>query len=310
MAPVRSNPTDQPRRTASDLAARAPNGITPNTPAPNAPTPNAPTPNAPAPNAGKLSAAILRGDIRTAFQPKIALATGALIGVEALARWTDAELGAVPCERFIRLAEQAGLIGQLTQCVLRDSLIAASQLRHHHPDATVAVNFSPVLLDDLALPDAIVAQMHEAGLPPSALVVEITEGQPFANPDRAAEVLGTLRARGIGCAMDDFGTGYATLPALLRMPFTVLKIDRSFVARTPDLPEANKLVRATIRLAQRLGLRVVAEGIETAAVADILRDAGCDAGQGFLYGHAMPVEGVLARWPGALQDGARDAGLR
>ena len=293
MAPFRWNPTDQPRRTVSDLAARAPDGVAPDTPAPGALSPDA----------GKLSAAILRGDIRTAFQPKIALATGALIGVEALARWTDAELGAVASERFIRLAEQAGLIGQLTQCVLRDSLVAAGQLRRHHPDATVAVNFSPVLLDDLALPDAIAAQMHEAGLPPSALVVEITEGQPFANLDRAAEVLATLRARGIGCAMDDFGTGYATLPALLRMPFTELKIDRSFVARTTDLPEADRLVRATIRLAQALGLRVVAEGVETAAVADMLRDAGCDAGQGFFYGHAMAVEGVLARWPGA-------AGLR
>ena len=293
MAPFRWNPTDQPRRTVSDLAARAPDGVAPSTSAPDALTPDA----------GKLSAAILRGDIRTAFQPKIALATGALIGVEALARWTDAELGAVASERFIRLAEQAGLIGQLTQCVLRDSLVAAGQLRRHHPDATVAVNFSPVLLDDLALPDAIAAQMHEAGLPPSALVVEITEGQPFANLDRAAEVLATLRARGIGCAMDDFGTGYATLPALLRMPFTELKIDRSFVARTTDLPEADRLVRATIRLAQALGLRVVAEGVETAAVADMLRDAGCDAGQGFFYGHAMAVEGVLARWPGA-------AGLR
>lgn len=275
MAPSRSDTADQPRRAVS------------------------------APTAAKLAAAILRGDIRTAFQPQIALATGALIGVEALARWTDAELGAVPSERFIRLAEQAGLIGQLTQCVLRDSLVAVSQLRHHHPDATVAVNFSPVLLDDLALPDAIAAQMAAAGLPPSALVVEITEGQPFANPDRAAEVLGTLRERGIGCAMDDFGTGYATLPALLRMPFTELKIDRSFVARTTDLPEANRLVRATIRLAQALGLRVVAEGIETAAVADMLRDAGCDAGQGFFYGPAMPVEGVLARWPGVQEGNGR-----
>ena len=274
MAPSRSDSTDQPRQAVS------------------------------APTAAKLATAILRGDITTAFQPQIALATGALIGVEALARWTDAELGAVPSERFIRLAEQAGLIGQLTQCVLRDSLIAVAQLRHHHPDATMAVNFSPVLLDDLALPDAIAAQMAAAGLPPSALVVEITEGQPFANPDRAAAVLATLRERGIGCAMDDFGTGYATLPALLRMPFTELKIDRGFVARITDLPEANRLVRATIRLAQALGLRVVAEGIETAAVAEILREAGCDAGQGFFYGHAMAVEGVLARWPAPRKAGS------
>ena len=98
--------------------------------------------------------------------------------------------------------------------------------------------------------------------------------------------------------MDDFGTGFATLPALLRMPFSELKIDRSFVARVVDLPEAERLVRATIRLAQALGLRVVAEGIETAAVEAMLREAGCDAGQGFLYGEAMSIEAVLSRWPG------------
>ena len=108
--------------------------------------------------------------------------------------------------------------------------------------------------------------------------------------------------------MDDFGTGYAPLPALLRMPFSELKIDRSFVARTTDLPEANRLVRATIRLAQALGLRVVAEGVESEAVADMLREAGCDAGQGFFYGHAMPVADVLARWPGTREGGHQEAG--
>ena len=140
--------------------------------------------------------------------------------------------------------------------------------------------------------------LDAAGLPAEALIAEITEGQPFANPARAAAVLATLRRRGIGCAMDDFGTGYATLPALLRLPFSELKIDRSFVARAADLPEAQKLVRATVRLGQALGLRVVAEGIETEAVEALLREAGCDAGQGFRYGAAMPVEAVLARWPG------------
>ena len=254
-----------------------------------------------------LAAAITRGDIRAAFQPKVALADGKLIGVEALARWTDAELGVVPPDRFIPLAEQEGLIGTLTTAILRESLTAARLLRCHHPEATVAVNISPVLLDDQNLPDAIMAQLDAAGLPAGALVAEITEGRPFADPARAATVLAALRARGIGCAMDDFGTGYATLPALLRMPFTELKIDRGFVARISDLPEAGRLVRATIKLGQSLGLRVVAEGIETAAVAALLREAGCDAGQGYHFGRAMPVAAVLDRWPG-LPRGAACAG--
>jgi len=255
-------------------------------------------PHPPRPTATELALAIVRGRIRTAFQPKVALATGAFIGVEALARWTDAEMGIIAPDRFIPLAEQSGLIGRLTCDVLRDSLAAIAELRRHHPAATVAVNISPVLLDDVGLPARIAALIDAAGLPRAVLVAEITEGQPFADPVRAAAVLAALRDLGIGCAMDDFGTGYATLPALLRLPFTELKIDRSFVARTADLPEALRLVHATIRLGQALGLRVVAEGIETAAVEALLREAGCDAGQGFHYGQPMPVEGVLDRWPG------------
>lgn len=258
-----------------------------------------PDPQPPArPTAGELAAAIARRDIRTEFQPKVALATGALVGMEALARWTHAELGAVPPDLFIALAERAGLIGRLTALVLEDALAAARLLRLRHPGATVAVNISPVLLDDAALPEAIAAALTAAALPASALVAEITEGKPFANPARAAQVLTGLNRHGVTCAMDDFGTGYATLPALLQMPFTELKIDRSFVARCADLPEAAKLVRATIRLAQALGLRVVAEGVETAEVETLLREAGCDVGQGFRYGRAMPMDDLLSRWPG------------
>jgi EAL domain-containing protein (putative c-di-GMP-specific phosphodiesterase class I) len=250
------------------------------------------------PTATELAAALARGAVRTEFQPQVALDSGALIGVEALARWTDAELGPVPPDRFVALAERSGLIFRLTVGVLRDSLAALARLRLLHPGLTVAVNVSPVLLDDPALPGLMEAMLAEAGLEPAALVVEVTEGRPFADPVRAGEVLAALRARGIGCSMDDFGTGYATLPALLRMPFTELKIDRSFVARAADLPEAGKLVRATVRLGQALGLRVVAEGVESEAVERLLREAGCDVGQGFRYGRAMPVDALLERWPG------------
>jgi len=257
------------------------------------------------PTAADLAAALDGGALRTEFQPQVALATGALIGIEALARWTDAKLGVVPPDRFIPLAERSGLIGALTLGVLRESLAVVIRLRRLHPGATVSVNFSPVLLDDAGLPAQVAGLLAEAGLDPSALVVEVTEGRPFTNQARAAEVLAALRAQGIGCAMDDFGTGYATLPALLQMPFTELKIDRSFVARAADLPEAGRLVRATIRLGQALGLRVVAEGIETEAVERLLREAGCDAGQGFRYGRSMPMEALLERWSGgARADGA------
>lgn len=249
------------------------------------------------PTAAQLAAAIAHGAIRTEFQPKVALATGTLIGMEALARWTDEALGPIPPDRFIPLAEAEGLIAPLTILVLRQSLAAIACLRRLHPEATVAVNISPVLLDDPTLPAAIEAALDEAGLPPQVLIAEITEGHPFAAPERAAEVLSELRRLGIGCAMDDFGTGYATLPALLRMPFTELKIDRSFVARVAELPEAAKLVRATIRLGHALGLSVVAEGIETEEVEQLLREAGCEAGQGYRYGKPMPVKALMESWP-------------
>lgn len=232
----------------------------------------------PLPSVEDLAAAILRGESHTEFQPQVALASGALLGAEALARWTHHAFGPVRPDRFIPIAEEAGLIRPLTMAVLRQALAAIACLCRHHPAATVSVTVSLMLLDSADLPDEITAALDEAGQPPAALVLEITEGHPFANPDSAAQSLATLRSRGVGCSMDDFGTGYATLPALLQMPFTELKIDRSFVAHAADLPEAARLVRATVRLGQALGLRVIAEGIETETVERLLLEAGCDAG--------------------------------
>lgn len=248
------------------------------------------------PSPGQLAAALEAGAIRTVFQPKVSLATGALIGVEALARWTDAELGCVGPDSFIPVAEDSGLIGPLTLCVLRSALQACAQLRRSHPDATVAVNISPLLLDNPDLPDRIAAVLDEAAMPPSVLVAEITEGRPVANPRQAATVLATLQVRGVACALDDFGTGHADLKALLRLPFTELKIDRSFIGRAAATPQAWRAVRATILLARELGLRVVAEGIETVQAERWLRDEGCDAGQGYRYGRPMPSCELLARW--------------
>jgi len=247
-----------------------------------------------APSPRRLAAALERGAIHAEFQPKVSLATGALIGVEALARWTDDDLGTVSPDRFIPIAEQHDLIGRLTLCVLRTSLETCAQLRRTHPHATVAVNISPLLLDHPGLPEEIADVLAAAELCPSALVAEITESRAIGDAKQAEAVLSQLRLQGVGCAMDDFGTGHANLLGLLRMPYTELKIDRSFVARCPDDPEAWKIVRATIRLAQELGLRVVAEGIETGVTERFLRDEGCDEGQGYRYGRPMPSAALLA----------------
>jgi EAL domain-containing protein (putative c-di-GMP-specific phosphodiesterase class I) len=253
-------------------------------------------PIAPAPTAAQLAAALARGHVRAAFQPKVMLATGALAGVEALARWTDPVLGKVPPAVFVPLAEQSGLIEALTQAVLREAIALCVALRRHHPEATVAVNLSPVLLADPGLPASIVAMLDAAGLAPSALIAEVTEGRPVVGDEMAEKVLLALRTLGIGCALDDFGTGHANLESLLRLPFNELKIDRSFVARAAEMPAAWSIVQATIGLARELRLRVVAEGIESDDIERRLREAGCDQGQGYRYGCAVTRDALLARW--------------
>lgn len=262
---------------------------------------SAPRPNGRSPARGAadplreaLAFAIEAGEIATVFQPKVSLATRTLIGVEALARWTSPNLGAVSPARFIPVAEEAGLIGSLTRIVLRDALAACAILRRRMPRLTVAVNISPVLLDDPGLPTEIDAALAEARLPPEALVAEITEGQAIQNIVRAGATLAALRARGISCAIDDFGTGHASLLSLLRLPFSELKIDRAFVAACTTDREAAMIVRATLGLAREMQLNVVAEGIETRATEALLRSLGCTSGQGYRYGRPAEAATILS----------------
>ena len=235
------------------------------------------------------------------FQPKVSLASGRLIGVEALARWTDRDLGAMPPAKFIPIAESHGTIGELTLFVLRRSLEVVAGLRLIHPGATVAVNVSPILLHDPGLADEVGRLLEEIGVPPEALVAEVTETAVLTGDPMVKHTLRRLRTLGVGCSIDDFGTGHASLLALLRMPFSELKIDRAFVMWCDADQEAWKIVRATLRLARELRLDVVAEGIETDPVAHRLRDGGCEVGQGFRFGAAMPGAMLLS---GAWRDGA------
>jgi EAL domain-containing protein (putative c-di-GMP-specific phosphodiesterase class I) len=247
------------------------------------------------PTAEELADAIDHHRIVAAFQPKISLADGQVVGVEALARWRHPPHGPLPPDEFIPLAEASGLIVPLTRCILGDALAACRRWRLHHPTCSVAVNISPLVLANPALPDEIDALLLESGLSPCALIAEITETTVIDNPLLAIEVLTRLRIKGIGLSIDDFGTGHSSLLTLLRMPFTELKIDRSFIASCETDPEAWKIIRATISLARELGLSVVAEGIETEAVEARLRGAGCQIGQGWRFGRAMS-EAALNAW--------------
>ena len=240
-----------------------------------------------------LAEALRSGEIVAAFQPKVTLATRELTGVEALARWHSPTLGHVAPDIFIPLAERSGLIGALTQVVLRDALDMAVTLRRYAPEMTMAVNISPNMLVDHDLPATLDRALHRAGLPPSAFVAEITESQVIHDPQRAGATLSALRARGMACSIDDFGTGHASLLSLLRLPFSELKIDRAFVAECATERDAQRIVRATLGLAREMQLHVVAEGIETEDAERTLRSLGCVSGQGFRYGRPMDAEAML-----------------
>jgi EAL domain-containing protein (putative c-di-GMP-specific phosphodiesterase class I)/ActR/RegA family two-component response regulator len=237
-----------------------------------------------------LAAAIDRGEIHCLFQPKVALTGRRLIGVETLARWNSPVLGPVSPTRFIPAAERAGLIDRLTWCVLREALAAFPAWRAGSPDLTLAVNVSPLSLTDLALPERISDLLAEAGVPAGSLVLEVTEGAVLADYVRAADILTRLRIRGVKLSVDDFGTGHSSLLSLLRLPFSEVKIDQSFVRTCQDDPEARKIIRAVVSMAREMDLQLVAEGIETETVADMVERLGCAVGQGYLF--APPLKGA------------------
>jgi EAL domain-containing protein (putative c-di-GMP-specific phosphodiesterase class I) len=241
----------------------------------------------PRPSVAQLATALSHGDIRACYQPKVSLRTGATLGVEALARWHCPDGAVLFPDLFIPIAEASGLIAPMTTEVLRQSLADCRRWRNRFPDCSLAVNISPLVLANPALPDEIEDLIRGADLPPAALVAEITESMIIADPLLAAEVVTRLRIKGIGLSIDDFGTGHSSLLSLMRLPFTELKIDRSFVAGCETDQEALKIIRATVSLAHELGMSVVAEGIETGAVARRLVEAGCDAGQGWYFARAM-----------------------
>jgi len=245
--------------------------------------------------AGELRAGIAACEIRCHYQPKIAVADGTLVGVEALARWASAAHGEVPPAEFIPVAEKTGLIKPLTYAVLREALAASVRLGNAGSQIPIAVNISPRNLADPDFVSTVGDIVKAAGADPHAITFEITEDSLLHDSVRAAGVLERIAALGITISIDDFGTGYSSLGYLQRLPVSELKIDRSFVMRM-DLDEADRaIVDSTIDLAHRLGITVVAEGVETPSTLEFLAGAGCDVAQGFHIARPMP-EPKLRSW--------------
>jgi EAL domain-containing protein (putative c-di-GMP-specific phosphodiesterase class I)/ActR/RegA family two-component response regulator len=242
-----------------------------------------------------LAAAIDRGEVTCAFQPKVTLSQRKLVGVEALARWHSPTLGTIPPNLFIPVAERSGLIDRLTWHVLDVALAACRTWRAACPDMTLAVNLSPLSLTDLALPERISDALAKADVPASALVLEVTETAVMTDCVAAADILTRLRIRDVKLSIDDFGTGHSSLLSLMRLPFSELKIDQSFVRDCLADPEAPKIIRGIVSVARELDLKLVAEGIETESVAELMEKLGCLVGQGYLFAPPLTAEALAAR---------------
>jgi diguanylate cyclase (GGDEF)-like protein len=237
----------------------------------------------------ELRVALSHDELRVHYQPKVSLLTGAVTGVEALVRWQHPERGLLQPADFLDLVEESGLMHQLTRVVLTKALDQAIVWRASGHDLTIAVNMSASSLVDIELPGRIVGMVRERGLPTSALMLEITEDFLMSDRERAHAVLTRLREAGIQIAVDDFGTGYSSLSYLRDLPIDELKLDRSFVLPMSDDARAASLVASTIGLAHSLGLRMVAEGVETGAAFDELARYGCDHAQGFFMSEPVPA---------------------
>jgi diguanylate cyclase (GGDEF)-like protein len=240
--------------------------------------------------AGELRRALDDDELVVHYQPKADLGTGEISGVEALVRWEHPSRGFIPPDEFIPIAERTGLIKTLSRYVLAAALRERSRWAAAGHDLHVAVNLTIPDLLDQDLPDRIAALLDETGVSPDDLELEITESTILADPLRVRQNLDRLNELGLSLAIDDFGTGYSSLAYLKRLPVSTIKIDRSFVMDMLESDSDAAIVRSTIELGRNLGLRVVAEGVETEEAWNALREHGCTLAQGYLIGKPMPAE--------------------
>ena len=243
---------------------------------------------------GELRRALARREFVVHYQPVVEVASGRVSGVEALVRWNHPTLGLLPPSEFIELAEQTGLIHDLTTYVLDQALTDCRIWADGELWLTTAVNVSTRRLMDTELPVEVAALLARHGVPPQLLDLEITETAAMADPRRSLEVLRRLRDLGVHLSVDDFGTGHASLAYLSRLPVNWLKIDRSFVLAMESDPANMTIVRSTLDLARSLGLGVIAEGVETASAFEVLESFGCARAQGFWLARPAPAAEIPA----------------
>jgi diguanylate cyclase (GGDEF)-like protein len=238
---------------------------------------------------GELRHALEEEELRLYFQPKIDLATNRVAGAEVLMRWQHPTRGLLNPAAFVPFAEQTGFIRRMTRWVLDRAIAQGAEWHRAGRALSLAVNISAADID-VRLDSRVAGLLTRHQLPPCLLTLELTESGFIEDPERALRILAALAALGVTLSLDDFGTGYSSLSLLARMPVHEMKIDRSFVQGLMSDPEYAPMVRSAIDMGHSLGLKVVAEGIETKAAAGRLQEFRCDIGQGYLYARPMPLE--------------------
>jgi len=265
------------------------------------------------PSPADLEAVIANGTLTIALQPKVYCRTGTLAGFEALARWPH-EGRAIPPDQFIRLAEDEGLIDQLTWVVFEQAIVALCQLRKtldhlvNVAELSIAINISVLSLTKEALFERMVQLCVDSGIRPDRIIFELTESAAMRDPVRSIETLTRLRLKGFKLSIDDFGTGYSSMAQLVRLPFSEIKVDKSFVMNALTATEDEAVVRSIVNLGANLGLESTAEGIESPEILHYLRSIGCGMAQGFGIGRPMAYGDILP-WLTAREEVRENARL-
>ncbi len=246
-----------------------------------------------------LSKAISNGEMDTYFQPKVDIHTHKVVGMEALVRWNHPTHGFITPELFVPLAEDNNLIRELTLAVCKQALRHAARLQQQGFDLNISINLSVDALSDLSWPDKISSEIEAHGLQASQITLEITESRLMEHISVALEILSRLSLKRFTLSIDDFGTGYSSMEQLQRIPFSELKIDRAFVRGASEEASARAILESSVLLAKKLGMKVVAEGVETVEDWNIVAELGCDQVQGYYIARPMPADRLyewLCQW--------------
>ncbi len=244
-----------------------------------------------------LRGAVERNELEVYYQPIVALEDGRIVSFEALVRWNHPDLGLVPPDEFIPLAEDSGLILPIGKWVMREACRQMQEWNARFEPAeavAVCVNIAPKQFEARALVNCVREILRETGLDPRLLDLEVTENLTMQDAAQARDILNDLTKLGVSISLDDFGTGYSSLSYLHRFPIRTLKIDRSFIAQIETCKESREIVQTIVALGRGLGMKVIAEGIENAAQTKLLRDVGCDFGQGYLFSRPVTADQVSA----------------